>query len=136
MCGAQVMNVLTSLTCSKGAGWRGIVDGLGRDSQEELVIVRGTFTAFKLCEQIVCPYVVPFFKTHNAMIFQEDNARPQSANSTCQVLAKNHVATLEWPSRSADLSPIEHVWDILGRRIYARNDANNIRQLEAALLEE
>jgi len=62
--------------------------------------------------------------------------RPHSANYTRQVLAENNIATLEWPSRYPDLSPIEHVWDILGRRIYAQNDVNNVRQLEAALLEE
>jgi len=55
-----------------------------------------------------------------------DNAHPHSANYTRQVIAENHVATLECPSRSPDLSPIEHVWDILGRRIYARNDGNNV----------
>ena len=69
------------------------------------------------------------------MIFQKDNARPDSANYTRQVLAENRFPTLR-PSRSPDLSPIEHVWDILGRRIYARNDTNNVRQLEAAVFEE
>jgi len=105
--------------------------GNHKNGRTELVIVRGTLTAFKVCKQIV-----PFFPNHDAMIFQQDNARPHSANYTRQVLAENNIATLEWPSRSPDLSPIEHVWDILGKRIYARNDVNNVRQLEAALLEE
>ena len=35
---------------------------------------------------------------------------------------------------SSDLNPIEHIWDILGRRIHAREPpVQNIRQLEAAL---
>jgi hypothetical protein len=36
-----------------------------------------------------------------------------------------------------DLSPIEHIWDMLGRRIHAReHPVQNIRQLEAALHRE
>jgi hypothetical protein len=36
---------------------------------------------------------------------------------------------------SLDLNPIEHIWDMLGRRIHARESpVQNIRQLEAAFL--
>ncbi|GBN17185.1 hypothetical protein AVEN_147664-1 [Araneus ventricosus] len=28
---------------------------------------------------------------------------------------------MAWPARSPDLNPIEHVWDMLGRRIAGRN---------------
>jgi hypothetical protein len=35
---------------------------------------------------------------------------------------------------SPDLNPIEHIWDMLGRRIQARESpVQNIRQLEAVL---
>ena len=38
---------------------------------------------------------------------------------------------------SPDLNPIEHNWDILGRRIHARETpVQNIRQLEAVLHRE
>jgi hypothetical protein len=38
---------------------------------------------------------------------------------------------------SPDLNPIEHIWDILGRRIQAREPpVQNIRRLEAALHRE
>jgi transposase len=38
---------------------------------------------------------------------------------------------------SPDLNPIEHIWDMLGRRIQAREPpVQNIRQLEAALHRE
>jgi glutamyl-tRNA reductase len=38
---------------------------------------------------------------------------------------------------SPDLNPIEHIWDMLGRRMHAREPrVQNIRQLEAALHRE
>ena len=35
-----------------------------------------------------------------------------------------------------DLSPIEHLWDHLGRQVRERHDVNNIRDLERALQAE
>ncbi|KFM66705.1 Transposable element Tcb2 transposase, partial [Stegodyphus mimosarum] len=30
------------------------------------------------------------------------------------------IELMDWPARSPDLNPIEHVWDFLGRRLAAR----------------
>ncbi|GFV59477.1 transposable element Tcb2 transposase [Trichonephila clavipes] len=44
---------------------------------------------------------------------------------------------MEWPACYPDLNPIEHVWDMLGRRIAARpRSPATVRDLEIALLEE
>ncbi|GFX07824.1 transposable element Tcb1 transposase [Trichonephila clavipes] len=40
------------------------------------------------------------------------------------------VTTLPWPSRSPDLSPIEHIWDHLGRRV---GHPPSFNELEARL---
>ncbi|GFV92357.1 transposable element Tc1 transposase [Trichonephila clavipes] len=44
-------------------------------------------------------------------IFQQDNARPHTARAAQGFL--RHFQTLPWPSRSPDLSPVQHVWDQL-----------------------
>jgi hypothetical protein len=49
-------------------------------------------------------------------------------------LQSKAVTSVPWPVMSPDLNPIEHIWDMLGRRIHAREPpVQNIRQLEAAI---
>ncbi|UYV78228.1 hypothetical protein LAZ67_16000584 [Cordylochernes scorpioides] len=50
-------------------------------------------------------------------LYQQDNARPHTARISQQAL--QDVQMLPWPPYSPDLSPIEHVWDIIGRRLHA-----------------
>jgi transposase len=52
-------------------------------------------------------------------------------------LQSEAVTSVTWPAIKPDLNPIEHIWDMLGRRIRAPEPAvQNIRQLEAALHRE
>jgi hypothetical protein len=47
------------------------------------------------------------------------------------------VTSVPWPVMSPDLNPIEHIWDMLCRRMHAREPpVQNIRQLEATLHQE
>ena len=65
---------------------------------------------------------------------QQDNARPHTARITMAFLGEHGVNVLPWPSYSPDMSPIEHLWDQLGRRIRNLNPRSLTRhQLIAAL---
>ncbi|GFU50641.1 transposable element Tcb2 transposase [Trichonephila clavipes] len=46
-------------------------------------------------------------------IIQQDNAWPHTARVSQDGLCT--VTTLPWPARSPDLSPIEYIWNHLGR---------------------
>ncbi|GFV24583.1 transposable element Tcb2 transposase [Trichonephila clavipes] len=58
----------------------------------------------------------------------QDNARPHTAKVSQDCLRT--VTTLPWPSRSPDLSPMEHIWDHLGRRV---EHPTSLSELEARL---
>ncbi|GFY06498.1 transposable element Tc1 transposase [Trichonephila clavipes] len=59
----------------------------------------------------------------------QDNARPHKARVDMNYLKA--CQTLPWLPRPPDLSPIEHVWDMMGRRLpLSRNVYDLARQLE------
>ncbi|GFV30798.1 transposable element Tc1 transposase [Trichonephila clavipes] len=47
----------------------------------------------------------------------QDNARPHVAKTVTSYLDSQQVQLLPWPAYSPDMSPIEHEWDIVGRRL-------------------
>ena len=48
-----------------------------------------------------------------------------------------NVSVLPWPAKSLDLNPIEHVWDLLDRRVRARAiPPGKVLELAGALVEE
>ena len=54
------------------------------------------------------------------------------SHSTCvdvRYLDDKHVRVFPWPAFSSDLSPVEHLWDVLDRRI-KRRGPQNVYQLE------
>ncbi|GFU63803.1 transposable element Tcb1 transposase [Trichonephila clavipes] len=53
-------------------------------------------------------------------LFMDDNARPQRANIVDECLQSEDITRMDWPAYSPDLNPIEQLWDMLGRRVAAR----------------
>ena len=41
----------------------------------------------------------------------QDNAPPHTAHDTAASLEQHDVEVMDWPARSLDMNPIEHVWD-------------------------
>ncbi|GFV56320.1 hypothetical protein TNCV_2643671 [Trichonephila clavipes] len=61
-----------------------------------------------------------------------------SSHSSCRTaLREEDIERMDWPARSPDLNPIEHVWDFLGRRLAARTlPPVTIREFRLALQDE
>ncbi|GFW93202.1 transposable element Tcb2 transposase [Trichonephila clavipes] len=67
-------------------------------------------------------------------LFMDDNTPCHRTVAAEQLLESERM---DWPARSQDLNPIEHVWDFLGRRLAARTlPPVTIRELRLALQDE
>ncbi|GFS68503.1 transposable element Tcb2 transposase [Trichonephila clavipes] len=67
-------------------------------------------------------------------LFMDDNAPCHRTVAAEQLLESEDIERMDWPARSPDLNPIEHVWEFLGRRLAARTlPPVTIRELRLAL---
>ncbi|GFT32004.1 transposable element Tcb1 transposase [Trichonephila clavipes] len=70
-------------------------------------------------------------------LFMNVNTRPPRAIIVDECLQLEDITRMDWSAYSTDLNPIEHVWDMLDRRIAARQSPPTcLPELRRALLDE
>ena len=107
-----------------GGGSLMVWGGISVRSRTELLVLKGTLTGQRYINEVLQPVVLPFVQQHH-VVLQDDNAKPHRARIVQQFLQQNNVDHLDWSARSPDLSPIKHVWDILGQRVRQSSTTKN-----------
>ena len=99
-----------------GSGSIMIWGGIWSTGRTEAVVVEGVLNGERYVNEIINPVIVPTLQQHNLQL-QQDNARPHTCRMAKAALEDAGVQILQWPARSPDLSPIEHVWDMIQRKL-------------------
>ncbi|KFM57771.1 Transposable element Tcb1 transposase, partial [Stegodyphus mimosarum] len=93
----------------------------GMGSRTDLYVQIGTMTS-QIYQDVILEQHVRLFRVAMGaqFVFMDDNARPHRANIVSECLQSEDITRMDWPAFSLDLNPLEHVWDMLGRRVAAR----------------
>ena len=120
-------------------------DGLGAfcfDEKSVLAILEGKQNSIKYCGTLDS-YMVPFLRKiqdkngEKSVCFQHDNASIHASRYTTTHLRSLGIKTMNWPSKSPDLNPIENVWDMLARAVYSNGrQFENVEELKQMILSE
>ncbi|GFT78160.1 transposable element Tcb2 transposase [Trichonephila clavipes] len=98
--------------------WGGIMLGSRTDLH---IFDAGSVNGTRYCNEILLPYVRLFRGAMGLQfLFMDGDAPCHHTVAAEQLLESEDIERMDWPARSLDLNPIEHVWDFLGRRLAAR----------------
>lgn len=110
----------TILTRQHGGGSVMVWGGFGFNGVTDLAFVTGRQTSAKY-QETLAKHLLPCARDIGGpdWIFQQDNAPILTSQCTKAWFGRENINILEWPSCSPDLNPIENVWGVMMRRVYA-----------------
>ena len=112
--------------------------GISLNNKTDLIFILGNLTAERYVEEIVQNHNLPFaHEIGPDFVLMQDGARVHTSRVTTRFLEDSGIQVMDWPPRRPDLNCIEHLWDLIGKRLHNRQyQPQPVQELENALLEE
>ncbi|KAK3569815.1 hypothetical protein QTP86_005847 [Hemibagrus guttatus] len=104
-----------------------------RDRPRRLAVINGTMNSAVyhiILKENVRPSVCDL-KLKRTWVLQQDNDPKHTSKSTSEWLKRNKMKTLEWPSQSPDLIPIEMLWNDLKKVVKGARKPSNVTSTTA-----
>ena len=79
--------------------------------------IEGKLNKNMYVREVLKPEFIPFLQGILTAIFQQDNARLHVTKAVRDFCSAQHKQILPYLACSADKSPTEHLWDLIGQRI-------------------
>lgn len=138
--GEVLRNDLICETTQQGGGSVMVWGGICSDGRTSLVVLPTSLNGPRY-RQLLQEHLLPWAEEllgprETAWKLQDDNAAPHRSRVVQDFLDQSGVRRIEWPARSPDLNPIEHLWDEMGRRVRQRDPpVSSLTELANALRE-
>lgn len=105
----------------------------------ELFVCEGRMNSqhyIQMLEEVLEPSALKLFDGEVPQYyFQQDNAPCHKSQQSVRWFSDNNVRLLDWPAQSPDLSPIEHLWQILKVKV-AKHVCKHKNILKQTIFEE
>jgi transposase len=108
---------------------------ISMSGRSELVILVGRQNSACYIETMKTGLLTFAAKHHpDGYIYQQDNAKVHVSHETKTFFRDQGIPLLNWPARSPDLNPIDNVWAMMSRVVYANGKQyDTVDELRAAI---
>lgn len=125
-----------------GGGSLMVWAGICYSGKTDIYVFRGKQNSKKHTNMLE-KFMLPFIRSDSHKLtncepgqrpFVQDNATIHTSTHTTGWLELHKIESIEWPSRSPDLNPIENLWSILKLKVYRNNKQySSLHELEKAI---
>ena len=93
------------------------------------VTIQGNITAVRYRDDVIWSVLLLHIRANLSMTLARDYALCHADRSTQVMLVANNMQNLRWPAKSLNLNPIDHLLDLLQRKVRAQPLQLNLREL-------